>query len=115
MRACAALFMIAATRYSRGRTNEPSDSLTPSRPDEPRARKGSLMSDPSAGQQFIRQVNDCIYGVLAKLDVEDGEFWCECRNMSCEARVKLTLREYAALRARDDEPLLSRVHDPVTA
>jgi hypothetical protein len=68
------------------------------------------MSGPSSGQQFIRQVNDCIYEVLDRLGSEDGEFWCECVDMNCDAKVTMTLREYAALRERDDEFLLSRAH-----
>lgn len=64
----------------------------------------------SSGAQFIRRVNNSVYDILVKLDVEDGEFWCECDDPSCERRVTLTLREYAALRERIDEPLLSRSH-----
>jgi hypothetical protein len=67
------------------------------------------MSSPSAGQRFIRQVNDSIYDVLYKLQSEDGEFWCECDDMHCDTRVVLTLREYAALRMRGGI-LVSRVH-----
>jgi len=66
----------------------------------------------SSGQRFIRQVNDSIYEVLDKLDLEDGEFWCECDDMHCEQTVLLTLREYAALRQREDGLLLSRRHGP---
>jgi len=68
------------------------------------------MSEQSSGQQFIRQVNDCIYKVLEKLGSEDGAFWCECDDMHCDATVKVTIREYAALRERGDGPLLSRIH-----
>jgi hypothetical protein len=64
----------------------------------------------SGGQRFIHQVNDSIYHVLIKLAVEDGEFWCECSDPACDERVLLTLREYAALRQRDGEGLLSRSH-----
>jgi hypothetical protein len=61
------------------------------------------------GQEFIRTVNNSIYDVLIKLDVEDGEFWCECDDIHCEERVTLTLREYAALQRRSGV-LLSRMH-----
>jgi hypothetical protein len=64
----------------------------------------------TGGQEFIRQVNDSVYDVLIKLREEDGEFWCECDDPHCEERVIVTLREYAALRERNDPPLLSRVH-----
>lgn len=68
------------------------------------------MTERTGGQEFIRRVNDSIYGLLVKLEVEDGEFWCECPDMHCEQRVLLTLREYAALRDGDDETLVSRRH-----
>jgi hypothetical protein len=42
-----------------------------------------------------------------KAIVEDGEFWCECSEPDCAER------EYAALRKRDGELLLSRRHAPV--
>jgi hypothetical protein len=64
----------------------------------------------SSGAQFIRTVNNSVYDVLVKLETEDGEFWCECDDPSCERKVTLTLREYAALRERIGEPLLSRSH-----
>src|SRR4051794_256539 len=81
-----------------------------------RARaKGSPMSSASGGQQFIRQVNDAIYGVLDKLGVEDGEFWCECANMACEQRVLITLREYAALHQNENGLLISRRHESLTS
>jgi hypothetical protein len=62
------------------------------------------------GERFIRQVNNSVCDVLLKLGVEDGEFWCECDDPSCERRVVLTLREYVALRDRDGEALLCRSH-----
>lgn len=62
-----------------------------------------------AGQRFIRGVNNSEYDVLVKLQVEDGEFWCECEDPACEERIVLTLREYAALRHRR-EVLVSRRH-----
>ena len=68
------------------------------------------MSVLSGGQQFIRQVNDSIYGVLHNLGSEDGEFWCECADIECDERVLVTLREYTALRQRENEFLLSRTH-----
>jgi transcriptional antiterminator Rof (Rho-off) len=64
----------------------------------------------SGGQRFIRQVNDSVYDVVLKLEVEDGEFWCECSDPTCDETVLLTLREYAALRQREGELLLSRDH-----
>jgi hypothetical protein len=68
------------------------------------------LSRPSNGAQFIRRVNNSVYDAFVKLGCEDGEFWCECDDPSCEKRVTLTLREYAALKKRVDEPLLSHSH-----
>ena len=68
------------------------------------------MSRPSSGTPFIRRVNNSAYEVFVKLGYEDGEFWCECNDLNCEERVTLTLREYAALKKRVDEPLLSHSH-----
>jgi hypothetical protein len=61
------------------------------------------------GQQFIRQVNNIIYELLVKLGIEDGEFWCECDDVHCDERVKLTLREFAALE-KGGGVLRSRTH-----
>lgn len=72
--------------------------------------EGSQLDTSSNGAPFIRRVNNSIYHVLIKLGMEDGEFWCECDDPSCEKRVTLTLREYAALRDRASNPLLSRSH-----
>ena len=68
------------------------------------------MNTSSSGARFIRRVNDSVYDVFVKLGPEDGEFWCECDDPNCEERVTLTLREYAVLRERNDEPLISRSH-----
>ena len=66
-------------------------------------------SGKTGGQRFIRRVNDSIFEVLLKLEVEDGEFWCECTDVDCNERVLLTLREYRTLR-QGVESLLSRAH-----
>jgi hypothetical protein len=65
------------------------------------------MTEQTSGQDFIRRVNDSIYGLSVKLGIEDGEFWCECDDASCEKRLIRTVREYVAL---GDAPLLSRSH-----
>jgi hypothetical protein len=67
------------------------------------------MDGPTGGQQFIRLVNGAIYDVLVKLDCEDGEFWCECSDIECDERVRLTLREFGMLQKRGGV-LLSRTH-----
>jgi hypothetical protein len=74
------------------------------------ALEGSQMNTSSSGARFIRRVNDSVYDVFVKLGTEDGEFWCECDDPNCEERVTLTLREYAVLGERNDEPLISRSH-----
>jgi hypothetical protein len=56
--------------------------------------------------QLMRLVNDRVFEVLSELGSEDGDFLCECSDMSCIETVQLTLREYAALRAREDRPSL---------
>jgi len=66
------------------------------------------MNGRSNGARFIRTVNDGIHEVLVKWDVEDGEFSCECDDPTCEERVIVTLREYSALRDRNDGRLVSR-------
>jgi len=71
------------------------------------------LSSSSSPPRFIRRVNDSISGVLDKLGSEDGKFWCECDDMHCDQQVLLTLREYAALRARGNERLLSPTHQPI--
>jgi hypothetical protein len=73
----------------------------------------SLALGAQSGHRIIREVNDSIYEVLFRFTVEDGEFWCECSEPDCDERVTVTLREYAALRKRDGELLLSRPHAPV--
>ncbi len=72
----------------------------------------SIETSAGSGQRFIRQVNDSTYEVLFKVTAEDGEFWCECSDPACDERVTLTLREYAALRKREGERLISRHHAP---
>jgi hypothetical protein len=60
---------------------------------------GSLQE---ARQEVLREVNDRIYEILESYGAEDGNFVCECGSEACAEPVKITLREYAALRARDD-------------
>ena len=70
------------------------------------------MDGSSNGVRFVRRVNNSVCDFLLKLELEDGEFWCECDDLSCDRRVVLTLREYVALRDRGDDPLLARSHGP---
>jgi hypothetical protein len=60
------------------------------------------------GRQLVREVNDRIYGVLLGLGSEDGDFLCECGSEKCSESVRITLREYAALRARDEDVVQRR-------
>jgi hypothetical protein len=53
-------------------------------------------------QALHREVNDRIYEILESFGAEDGNFVCECGSEACVQPVKITLREYAALRSRDD-------------
>jgi hypothetical protein len=59
---------------------------------------------------LMREVNDRIYTVLAESGAEDGDFLCECGEEDCAEPVQLTLREYAALRAREDGVVLNGSH-----
>lgn len=56
--------------------------------------------------QLMRLVNDRVFEILGELGSEDGEFVCECSDVSCIETIQLTLREYAALRVREDRPSL---------
>jgi hypothetical protein len=58
---------------------------------------------------LTRKVNDRIYEAWRSTGSEDGDFLCECGNADCPERVQITLREYAARRAREDE-VLARSH-----
>jgi hypothetical protein len=58
----------------------------------------------------MREVNDRIYEILTGDGSEDGDFLCECGDGTCSETVQITLREYAALRAREDGALFARIH-----
>jgi hypothetical protein len=60
------------------------------------------------GKRLVRGVNDRIYGVMLGLGSEDGDFLCECGDEECGETVQITLREYAALRARDEDIIQRR-------
>jgi hypothetical protein len=51
-------------------------------------------------------VNDRVYELLTEIGSADGEFLCECGDTSCLETIPLTLREYAARRARPQSALL---------
>jgi hypothetical protein len=55
---------------------------------------------------MIQSVNDRVFEVLREIGNEDGEFLCECSNLSCLQTIHLTLTEYAALKERPDRPPL---------
>jgi hypothetical protein len=62
-------------------------------------------------QRLMREVNDRILESLEGFGSEDGDFLCECGEESCAETIQLTLREYAALKARGDgEVLRSPTH-----
>lgn len=56
--------------------------------------------------QLMRLVNDRVFEILSEIGSEDGEFVCECSDVSCIETIQLTLREYAALGVREDRPSL---------
>jgi hypothetical protein len=57
-------------------------------------------------EALFREVNDRIEDLSQKFQVvpEHGEveFHCECGRPGCDARVTMTLAEYAGIRAQDD-------------
>ena len=55
---------------------------------------------------MIQSVNDRIFDVLREIGSEDGEFLCECSNLSCIETIPLTLTEYAALQKEPGRPPL---------
>jgi hypothetical protein len=55
---------------------------------------------------LIQSVNDRIFAVLREIGSEEGEFLCECSNLSCIETIQLTLTEYAALQKEPDRPIL---------
>jgi hypothetical protein len=57
-----------------------------------------------AHQALLQAVNDRIYEILDGYGEEDGNFVCECGSETCAETVRITLREYAALRAHDERP-----------
>ena len=62
----------------------------------------------SNGARFIREVNNSVFDVLLKLDLEDAGFWCECDDPACEeGRPARGVRGQAD---RDAGALLSRSH-----
>jgi hypothetical protein len=54
------------------------------------------------GKLLLREVNDRIYEVLQGKGSEDGDFLCECGSRECRETIQITLREFAAIRVRDD-------------
>jgi hypothetical protein len=101
-------YVVERPRVSRSRETRPARQIAQG--SELSVLEGGQMKGSSKGARFIRRVNNSVHEVLVKLGIEDGEFWCECDDPGCEKRVVLTLREYAALRDRHGEPLLSRSH-----
>ena len=60
----------------------------------------------SLHSRLMAEVNDRIFEINA-LHSEDGEFLCECSNLSCIETIQLTLREYAVLKEEPDRPPLT--------
>jgi hypothetical protein len=61
-----------------------------------------MMREPQ--QALLQAVNDRIYEILDGYGDENGNFVCECGTETCSEAVRITLREYAALRAYDERP-----------
>ena len=61
---------------------------------------------------LLREVNDRVFELLSELDIDDGEFLCECSDEGCIETIPLTLLEYAALQKADDRPPLKLAGHP---
>jgi hypothetical protein len=61
---------------------------------------------------LIQSVNDRVFDVLREIGSEDGEFLCECSNVSCVETIQLTLEEYAVLTGEPDRPPLKLPRHP---
>jgi len=55
---------------------------------------------------IIQSVNDRVFEVLREIGSEDGEFLCECSNLSCLETIHLTLTQHAALQKDPYRPPL---------
>jgi hypothetical protein len=55
---------------------------------------------------LIQSVNDRVFDVLREIGSEEGEFLCECSNLSCIETIPLKLTEYAALQKDPERPPL---------
>ena len=55
---------------------------------------------------MIQSVNDRVFEVLREIGSDDGEFLCECSNLTCIETIPLTLTEDAALQKEPDRPPL---------
>jgi hypothetical protein len=66
-------------------------------------------------EDFFREVNDRINEKAEShgLDAHRYEFFCECSDVSCTERVKLTLPEYEYIRA-DPARFVVKTHHVVT-
>jgi hypothetical protein len=54
----------------------------------------------SGEARLVRDLNDRVYALLRDIAAPEGAFVCECDDPDCERSVALTIREYAAIRAR---------------
>jgi hypothetical protein len=69
-----------------------------------------------ANEVLVREVNERIYDVAARLLVQSDTpnvvgFVCECGDLSCRAQVEMTLAEYAALRAQPGRVAVAAAHN----
>jgi len=71
-----------------------------------------LESKRSRHSLLLREVNDRVFELLSEIGSEDGEFLCECSDKSCTETIPFTLREYAALQAQPERPLLKLPEHP---
>ena len=60
----------------------------------------------SKNSLLMQEVNDRVFGLMSELDIENGEFQCECSDVGCFETIQLTRRDYAALQKAEDRPPL---------
>jgi hypothetical protein len=65
-------------------------------------------------ESLFRNVNERIANAADRYDVESAEFFCECHDPACGARVVLPLEEYESVRAESTRFVHAADHvDPV--
>ncbi len=62
-------------------------------------------------ENLFREVNERIEELGERLDVNEAEFFCECGDRNCAARLTVSTRQYEAVRAHSDRFLVVAGHE----